>query len=77
MVANSQLMSSQNVHYSGERMKYHDHRNKARDEPHHHLTVIIDGMDQAKTNLPRPPVESKSTQNLWMIRTHITGELHY
>ena len=33
-------------------MKYHDHRQKAREEPHKYLTVIVDGMDQAKTNLP-------------------------
>ena len=33
-------------------------------------------MDQAKTNLPYLPTISKSNQNLWRIRTHITGDIH-
>jgi hypothetical protein len=39
------------------------------------MTVILDGMDQAKTNLPFCATNTKSTQNLWRIRTHITGAL--
>ena len=32
-------------------------------------------MDQAKTNLPNTRVISKSTSNLWTLRTHLTGVL--
>ena len=46
-----------------------------KNEPEKYLTIIIDGMDQAKTNIPQPVQESKSTNNLWRIRTHITGTI--
>ena len=39
------------------------------------MTVIIDGMDQAKTNLPYSRIISKSTSGLWRLRTHVTGAL--
>ena len=39
------------------------------------MTIIIDGMDQAKTNLPNTKVIAKSTSGLWRLRTHITGVL--
>ena len=32
-------------------------------------------MDQAKTNLPQLAKESKSSHNLWRIRTHLTGDM--
>ena len=35
-----------------ERLEYHKKRNKARDFPTDYLSLIIDGMDQMKTNLP-------------------------
>ena len=35
--------------------------------------MIIDGMDQSKTNLPNTKLISKSTSSLWRLRTHITG----
>ena len=35
--------------------------------------MIIDGMDQSKTNLPHTKLISKSTSSLWRLRTHITG----
>ena len=37
------------------------------------MTVIIDGMDQAKTNIPNTRVIAKSTSGLWRLRTHVTG----
>ncbi|CAC5359310.1 unnamed protein product [Mytilus coruscus] len=33
--------------------KYYKHNNKAQEDPDQYLYLIIDGMDQAKTNLPR------------------------
>lgn len=39
------------------------------------MTIIVDGMDQAKTNLPFTKVIAKSTSSLWRLRTHVTGVL--
>ena len=39
------------------------------------MTVIIDGMDQSKTNLPQTQMISKSVSSLWKLRTHVTGVL--
>ena len=58
-----------------ERRKYYIHREKARSEPHKYVTIIIDGMDQSKTNIPHLLHTTKSTQNLWRLRTHLTGVL--
>jgi len=37
------------------------------------LSLIIDGMDQNKTNIPSLVRVPKSCQNLWTLRTHLTG----
>ena len=37
--------------------------------------MIIDGMDQAMTNLPNTKIIAKSTSALWRLRTHVTGVL--
>ena len=58
-----------------ERKKYHHHREKSRSSPEKYLTLIIDGMDQAKTNLPNTKLIAKSTSGLWRLRTHVTGVL--
>ena len=55
-----------------ERRKYYHHREKSRSEPQKYLTIIIDGMDQNKTSYTQM---TKSTQNLWWVRTHLTGSL--
>ena len=34
-------------------LHYHDHRYKARRNPEKYMTVILDGMDNSKTHLPR------------------------
>lgn len=59
--------------YRIERKKYHSHREKSRSSPDKYLTMIIDGMDLSKTNLPNTKLISKSTSSLWRLRTHITG----
>jgi len=56
-----------------ERRKYHSHREKSRSSPDKYLTIIVDGMDQSKTNLPNTKLISKSTSSLWRLRTHVTG----
>ena len=58
-----------------ERKKYHSHREKARSSPGKYMTLIIDGMDQAKTNLPFTKLIAKSTSSLWRLRTHVSGAL--
>lgn len=58
-----------------ERKKYQQHREKARSSPEKYATLIIDGMDQAKTNLPQTSLLSKSLSTLWKVRTHVTGVL--
>lgn len=58
-----------------ERKKYHSHRGKSRANPEKFMTIIIDGMDQARTNLPNTKLIAKSTSALWQLRTHVTGIL--
>ncbi len=58
-----------------ERKKYYGHREKARANPDKCITIIIDGMDQHKTNLPRLSTTPKSVQGLLPLRTHLTGVL--
>lgn len=58
-----------------ERKKYHLHREKSRSQPDKYLTIIIDGMDQSKTNIPALIPESKSTSSLTRLRTHLTGAI--
>lgn len=63
------------VAYRTERKKYYLHRQKARLNPEKYLTIILDGMDQNKTNVPSLLREAKSSQNLLRLRTHLTGAL--
>lgn len=39
------------------------------------MSIIVDGMDQSATNLPHQKKISKSTVNLWHLRTHFTGAI--
>ena len=50
-------------------------REKARQEPQKYLSIIVDGMDQNKTDLPHFTRKSKSAGNMWVLRTHITGAI--
>ena len=61
--------------YRQERKVYHHHRSKSRSNPDKYACVIIDGMDQKKTRLSLTRKIAKSTQNLYHLRTHITGSL--
>lgn len=39
------------------------------------MTIIIDGMDQSKTNVPLLLKEAKSAQHLYRLRTHLSGAI--
>ncbi|XP_052097971.1 uncharacterized protein LOC127732831 [Mytilus californianus] len=56
-----------------ERQKYYRHAEKSRRYPHKYLCMIIDGMDQNKTNIPHFHRLAKSTSQMWNLRTHLTG----
>ena len=60
---------------STERQKYYLHREKSRANPDKYMTIIIDGMDQSKTNVPHLTCAPKSLQNMQGIRTHLTAAL--
>ena len=53
-----------NIHCRSEREKYYTHREKSCREPQKYMILILDGMDQSKTNIPATTIISKSTQNL-------------
>ena len=61
--------------YREERKKYYLHREKSRSTPEKYITIIIDGMDQNKTNIPSLLRQAKSMQNLQRLRTHLSGAL--
>ncbi len=56
-----------------ERKRYYSNRQKAIESPDEVISLILDGMDQNKTNLPSFVRVTKSCQNLWCLRTHLTG----
>ena len=56
-----------------ERKRYYSNRQAAIESPSEYLSIIIDGMDQNKTNLPHLIRIPKSCQNLWCLHTHLTG----
>ena len=60
-------------YYRQERKRYYSHRQKAIECPDEVISVIVDGMDQNKTNLPSFVRMTKACQNLWCLRTHLTG----
>ena len=59
--------------FRNERRKYHLHHYKAQQTPSKYLTVILDGMDQSKTDVPNLQRICKSTANLQKLRTHLVG----
>ena len=64
----------QSSNYRDQRARYHEIRDRAEIEPVV-MSIIIDGMDQSATNLPHHKKISKSSVNLWHLRTHFTGEI--
>ena len=45
--------------------------------PNKYICIIVDGMDQNKTNLPYLRKSSKSTSGLYRLRTHLTGVIDH
>ena len=61
-----------------EKSKYYKHKAKGRrPEPKKHMSVIVDGMDQAKTNSPKPARMSKDTESLFQYGSVVTGVLSH
>ncbi|XP_074659473.1 uncharacterized protein LOC141912156 [Tubulanus polymorphus] len=56
-----------------ERQKYYKHAEKARKNPAKYMSLIIDGMDQAKTFIPHFSTVPKSISSAWRMKTHVTG----
>ena len=56
-----------------ERLEYHKKRNRARDFPTDYLSLIIDGMDQMKTNLPDANGTRNSGSVGGEVKTRIVG----
>ena len=61
--------------YRQERQHYYTNRQLAIEKPKEVISIIIDGMDQNKTNVPHMIRVPKSCQNSWNLRTHLTGNL--
>jgi len=61
--------------YRQGRKKHYLHREKARAQPEKYLTIMINGMDQSKTNVPLLLREPKSVQHLYRLRTHLSGAI--
>ena len=56
-----------------EREKYAKHRQKAEKYPHKYFSLIVDGMDQEKTNIPHITSRPKCLAGGYTLETHITG----
>jgi hypothetical protein len=70
------LRDEQRLHIEfirAERAVYHKLRFMSRMEPERVLVMIIDGMDQKKTNLPWVWPIDKALASLQRIKTHVTG----
>lgn len=56
-----------------EREKYAKHRQKSIKNPGKYMSLIIDGMDQAKTDIPHIISNPKAMAGSVTLETHITG----
>ena len=54
-----------------EREKYAKHRHKARKNPENHLSIIIDGMDQDKRDIPHIISKQKEMARVQTLETHV------
>ena len=59
--------------YRTEREKYEKHRRKSQKHPKQYISMIIDGMDQSKTNLPHVVSNQKILSGCKLLKTHVTG----
>ena len=56
-----------------EREKYAKHRHKSEKSPSKYLSIIIDRMDQDKTNIPHIISNPKAMAGSYTLETHVTG----
>ena len=59
--------------FSLERQKYYKHQAKAISHPEKDMSLIIDGMDQSKTQKPHFVHASKYTASVWKLRVYLVG----
>ena len=69
-------------HQHGERQKYYTHRDKAKRNPNEYLSLIMDGMDQAKLKVPNYVTTTKDNSaqmdvKLSGVKAHGIGEYFY
>lgn len=60
-------------HFSLERQNTINNQQKAKSYPNKYLSLIIDGMDQSKTQLPHVVHAIKFTSAMWKLRVHLVG----
>ena len=53
--------------------RYYKHRRKAQKYPDFYISIIVDGMDQSKTDLPHIISNPKILAGCHTLTTHITG----
>ncbi len=58
-----------------EKRKYYHHRHKARTHPEKYMSIIIDGMDQSKTDIPQFVRDTKDSDSVRRLKSCITGVL--
>ena len=59
--------------FRSEREKYAKHRHKSEKHPNKYLSIIIDGMDQDKTDIPHIISNPKALAGSYRLETHVTG----
>ncbi len=59
--------------FRNEREKYAKHRHKAEKYPSKYMSIIIDGMDQDKTDIPHLISTPKALAGNYTLETHVTG----
>ena len=55
------------------REKYEKHRRKSEKAPEKYMSLIIDGMDQGKTDIPHITSNPKALAGAYKFETHVTG----
>lgn len=58
-----------------ERRNYHNNRHKACVNPDKYLSIIVDGMDQSKTHLPKHTRVTGDDTNAPLLKVHLVGAL--
>lgn len=60
-------------HQRRQRAKYYKHRNKAIQHPQNYISIIMDGMDQKKSELPREVRQSKTSKEKLHLKQKLMG----